>query len=73
MPDETLLGRIGSFLQNRRPWYKLPDLLAMPRLVEIRNELRAKNLHDTEEPALEKKPIPADLDPPTCWSRIRAS
>ena len=63
MPDETLLGRIGSFLQNRRPWYKLPDLLAMPRLVEIRNELRAKNLHDTEEPALEKKPIPADLDP----------
>jgi hypothetical protein len=63
MPDETLLGRIGNFLQNRRPWYKLPDLLAMPRLVEIRNELRAKNLHDTEEPALEKKPVPPDLDP----------
>jgi hypothetical protein len=63
MPDETLLGRIGTFLQNRRPWYKLPDLLAMPRLVEIRNELRAKNLHDTEEPALEKKPVPPDLDP----------
>ena len=63
MPDETLLGRIGNFLQNRRPWYKLPDLLAMPRLVEIRNELRARNLHDTEEPPLEKKPVPADLDP----------
>jgi hypothetical protein len=63
MPDETLLGRIGTFLQNRRPWYALPDLLAMPRLVEIRNELRAKNLHDTEEPALEKKPVPPDLDP----------
>jgi hypothetical protein len=63
MPEETLLGRIGTFLQNRRPWYTLPDLLAMPRLVEIRNELRAKNLHDTEEPALEKKPIPPDLDP----------
>ena len=63
MPDETLLGRIGNFLQNRRPWYKLPDLLAMPRLVEIRNELRAKNLHDTEEPPLEKKPVPANLDP----------
>jgi hypothetical protein len=63
MPDETLLGRIGTFLQNRRPWYKLPDVLAMPRLVEIRNELRAKNLHDTEEPALEKKPVPPDLDP----------
>ena len=63
MPDETLLGRIGNFLQNRRPWYKLPDLLAMPRLVEIRNDLRAKNLHDTEEPPLEKKPVPANLDP----------
>ena len=30
----------------------------MLRLVEIRNELRAKNLIDTEEPPLEKKDIP---------------
>ena len=60
---DSLLGRIGSFLQRRRPWYQLPDLFAMPRLVEIRNELRAKNLHDTEEPALEKMPVPANLDP----------
>jgi len=58
-----MLGRVGNFLQNRRPWYKLPDLLAMPRLVEIRNELRAKNLHDTEEPPLAKAPVPPDLDP----------
>ena len=35
----------------------------MPRLVEIRNELRQKNLHDTEEPPLERKEIPPDLDP----------
>ena len=60
-PD--LLGRIGSFLGKRRPWYELPRLLSMPRLVEIRNELREKNLHDTEEPPLERKEIPADLDP----------
>jgi hypothetical protein len=60
---DTLLGRIGSFLQNRRPWYKLPDVLAMPRLIEIRNELRAKNLHDTDEPPLEKQAVPPDLDP----------
>ena len=71
MPDETLLGRIGNFLQNRRPWYKLPDLLAMPRLVEIRNELRAKNLHDTEEPPLEKKTVPANLDPALRNERTR--
>ena len=62
MPDK-LLGRIGDFLQGRSPWYKLPRLLAMPRLVEIRNQLRKENLHDTEEPPLEKKPVPANLDP----------
>ena len=62
MPDK-LLGRIGDFLQGRSPWYKLPKLLAMPRLVEIRNQLRKENLHDTEEPPLEKKPVPANLDP----------
>lgn len=62
MPDK-LLGRIGDFLQSKRPWYELPRLLAMPRLVEIRNQLRRENLHDTEEPPLAKQPIPADLDP----------
>jgi hypothetical protein len=60
---EKLLGRIGDFLQSRSPWYRLPKLLAMPRLVEIRNQLRRENLHDTEEPQLEKKTVPADLDP----------
>ena len=61
-PREPMLGRVGGFL-NRRPWYKLPDILAMPRLVEIRNELRAKNLHDTDEPKATASPIPPDLDP----------
>src|SRR5687768_12128281 len=61
--SEKLLGRIGDFLQSRTPWYKLPRLLAMPRLVEIRNQLRRENLHDTEEPPLEKKAVPANLDP----------
>ena len=50
-------------LFKSRPWYKLPRLLAMVKLVEIRNELREKNLHDTEEPPLEEKAVPADLDP----------
>jgi hypothetical protein len=35
----------------------------MPRLVEMRDELRQKNLHDTEEPPLERKPAPPDLSP----------
>src|SRR5687767_5587942 len=62
MPDK-LLGRIGDFLDGRKQWYELPRLLAMPMLVEIRNRLRRENLHDTEEPALEQKPVPPDLDP----------
>jgi len=38
-----------------KPWYELPIPKAVVRLVEIRNELRQKNLHDTEEPALETR------------------
>jgi hypothetical protein len=60
---ENLLGRVGNFLHGRRPWYSLPRLLAMPRLVEMRNELREKNLHDTEDPALTRAEIPSNLDP----------
>jgi 2,4-dienoyl-CoA reductase-like NADH-dependent reductase (Old Yellow Enzyme family) len=60
-PDD-MSRRIGGLLQNR-PWYQLPRLLAMGRLVEIRNELREKNLHDTEEPPFETREIPANLDP----------
>ena len=46
--------KIGGLLRDRQ-WYQLPRLLAMGRLIEIRNELREKNLHDTEEPPLEKR------------------
>lgn len=48
----TLFSRIGDFLHQNRPWYKLPRLLAMPRLIQIRDELRARNLYDTEEPSM---------------------
>jgi hypothetical protein len=47
----------------KQPWYKQPDLLAMTELVQIRDQLRRENLHDTEEPPLEKKTVPANLDP----------
>ena len=61
---DALLKHIGGLL-HRRPWFQLPRFLAYARLVEIRNELREKNLHDTEEPPFEKQtvPPPADLDP----------
>jgi Animal haem peroxidase len=58
-----LLQRIGGLL-NRRPWYELPNLLAAFRLVDIRNELREKNLHDTEEPPFQPAGQPGPGDPP---------
>jgi len=33
-----------------REWFDLPPLVAGPKLVQARDELREKNLHDTEEP-----------------------
>jgi len=59
---DDLVERISDLIK-RRPWYKLPRLLAMSRLVDMRNTLREKNLHDTEEPPLERQDVPADLDP----------
>ncbi len=35
----------------------------MPRLIEMRNELRQENLHDTEEPSLKPDAIPSNGDP----------
>jgi 2,4-dienoyl-CoA reductase-like NADH-dependent reductase (Old Yellow Enzyme family) len=59
--SDALQRKIGGLLQNRE-WYRLPRLISMFRLIEIRNELREKNLHDTEEPPLEKRDVPPDLD-----------
>jgi hypothetical protein len=45
------------------PWYRLPRLVAMGRLIEIRNQLRQENLVDTEEPPLAEHsgPLPAGV------------
>lgn len=42
-----------------KEWFDLNYASAAGRLVEIRDELRQKNLHDTEEPALETTADPA--------------
>ena len=48
--------------KDEKQWYEYPDLIAGPKLFQNRNELREKNLLDTEEPPLEKSsdPPPAD-------------
>jgi hypothetical protein len=59
MPN--LLQRLTDLI--RRPWHELPRVLAVGQLIDIRNDLRRENLHDTEEPPLTRQEIPGDLDP----------
>jgi hypothetical protein len=66
MPDD-LFTRISKRLKER-PWYEKPRLFAMVDLFELRNELREKNLHDTEEPPLQPQD-PSTVDPALRTSR----
>jgi hypothetical protein len=59
---DRLIDRITGLLR-KKPWYEMPRLLSMVRLGQIRTELREKNLHDTEEPALKRAEAGATLDP----------
>ena len=63
---DDLLSKLGTlFNTRRREWHEVPRLFAMGQLIEIRNQLREQNLHDTEEPPLERAG-PADaaaIDP----------
>ena len=47
-----------SIVDKDKEWYEFPDAIAGPKLVELRRELREKNLHDTEEPPLETSTAP---------------
>ena len=39
---------------HEREWFDVPPAVGGPKLYEARDELRKENLHDTEEPPLEK-------------------
>ena len=60
--SDDLLDKISGLLR-RKQWYELPRNLALGRLGQIRNELRQKNLHDTEEPPLQKNDISKSISP----------
>jgi hypothetical protein len=52
-----------SFLHRRlrrRPWYEFPRLVSMLRLIDMRDDLREQNLHDTEEPPFAENFGPVD-------------
>ena len=59
---DDFFDKLGDLLK-KKPWYELPRLLADGRLVQMRTEMRKKNLHDTEEPPEPGREIPANLDP----------
>jgi Animal haem peroxidase len=64
--SDDLITRISKRLKGRQ-WYEKPRLFAMGDLVEIRNDLRAKNLHDTEEPPMvQQDPSKADASVRGC-------
>lgn len=48
--------------KDEKQWYEYPNLLAGPKLYRLRDELREKNLYDTEEPPLETTAAPAPGD-----------
>jgi len=50
-------------ISRDKQWYELPRPIAMQKLIEIRDELRKKNLYDTEEPKLAEQqgPVAEDL------------
>jgi hypothetical protein len=52
---DNIFDRVSQFLHRKREWYDLPTILAIPHLIRFRNELREKNLHDTEEPPMAKR------------------
>jgi len=53
---QAFVDKLGALFQGEAKWYKLPKLLGLVRLVLIRNELREKNLHDTEDGPLTGPP-----------------
>src|SRR5437867_2783196 len=66
---DSLFSKLGDFLGKTRPWYKLPTALAIPKLSQMRNDLRQKNLHDTEEPPLVQRAPNAPFPPQVSENR----
>jgi hypothetical protein len=60
MSDKTsFLSDLGDKLQDGLQWYEVPKGVGLLWLLRLRNELRDKNLFDTEDSPLEENPDPA--------------
>jgi hypothetical protein len=47
-----VVSHLLGWLKDKRPWWDKPTIFAVPELITFRNELRAKNLYDTEDEPL---------------------
>jgi hypothetical protein len=56
---DRLLGLFASLTSRWRPWHRWPFLIAMPTLVGLRVNMRARNLFDTETDPLREVPEPS--------------
>ena len=61
-------------MSREREWFELPRGVAAGKLIEIRNELRQKNLYDTEDPPHPATSTPdAAPEPAVSRTRVRRS
>jgi len=44
-----LFSSLRQWIDSKRPWWDRPSIFAVPELIQFRNELRKKNLTDTED------------------------
>lgn len=48
----AIINRLRERIYKGKPWYERPRLSAVQTLIQIRKDLREKNLHDTEDAPL---------------------
>ena len=63
MNEESLFSDLKDDLDDKLAWYNLPKGIGLLALLRLRDELRDKNLFDTEDPPFEKNPDPAATPP----------
>lgn len=57
--EKSLFSKLVDQLGEKLAWHRLPKPLGLLALIKIRDELREHNLHDTEQPPLQRNPDPS--------------
>jgi Animal haem peroxidase len=57
--EKSLFSKLIDQFGEKLAWHRLPKPLGLLALIKIRDELREHNLHDTEQPPLERNSDPS--------------